>query len=73
MNGAYDGTRSIVDTTLEYKDMIDKKPFIAGGYTQEDWDILNGSHFDIEFYDDYCDTPQSRTEYIAWVTKPKWT
>ena len=49
-----------------------KKPFIAGGYSQEDWDILNGSNFDIEFYDDYCETPQDRTNYIEWVTKPKW-
>lgn len=69
---AYDGTRSMVGTTLEYKDMIDKKPFIAGGYTQEDWDILNGSHFDIEYYDDYCDTPIARTNYIELSTKPKW-
>ena len=49
-----------------------KKPFIAGGYTQEDWDILNGSNFDIEFYNDYCETPQDRTNYIKCVTKPKW-
>jgi hypothetical protein len=49
-----------------------KKPFIAGGYSQEDWDILNGSNFDIEFYDDYCETPQDRTNYIELVTKPKW-
>lgn len=48
------------------------KPFIAGGYTQEDWDILNGSNFDREFYDDYCEDPMSRTNYIAWITKPKW-
>ena len=49
-----------------------KKPFIAGGYTQEDWDILNGSNFDIDFYDDYCETPIDRTNYIELVTKPKW-
>ena len=49
-----------------------KKPFIAGGYSQEDWDILNGFYFDIEFYDDYCETPQDRTNYIECVTKPKW-
>jgi len=52
--------------------MIYKKPFIAGGYSQEDWDILNGSNFDIEFYDDYYETPMDRTEYISLVTKPKW-
>lgn len=69
---AYDDTKSMVGTTLKYKDMIDKKPFIAGGYTQEDWDILNGSHFDIEYYDDYCDTPIARTNYIELSTKPKW-
>ena len=48
-----------------------KKPFIAEGYMQEDQDILNGSNFDIEFYDDYCETLQDRTNYIEWVTKPK--
>ena len=68
----YDGTRSMVGAALEYKDMINKKPFIAGGYTQEDWDILNGSHFDIEYYDDYCDSPIARTNYIELSTKPKW-
>ena len=52
--------------------MTYKKPFIAGGYTQEDWDILNGSHFDIEYYDDYCNTPLARTNYIELSTKPKW-
>ena len=52
--------------------MIDKKPFIAGGYTQKDWDIINGLYFDVEFYDDYCYTPELRTNYIARVTKPKW-
>lgn len=47
-------------------------PFIAGGYTQADWDILNGAMFDREYYDDYCDTPLSRSEYIELVTKPYW-
>ena len=47
-------------------------PFIAGGYTQADWDILNGAFFDREWYDDYCETPQSRSYYIEWRTKPYW-
>lgn len=49
-----------------------KMPFICGGYSQEDWDILNGSKFDIEYYADYCDTPQAKTKYIESSTKPKW-
>lgn len=47
-------------------------PFIAGGYTQADWDILNGALFDREYYDDYCETPQGRSNYIEWITKPYW-
>ena len=50
----------------------DKKPFLCGGYTQEDWDILNGVYFDREYYDDYCDTPMDRSAYIAYITKPSW-
>ena len=53
-------------------DPEDKKPFIAGGYTQADWNILNGHLIDIEFFDDYCDSPQSRAKYIEWWTKPVW-
>ena len=49
-----------------------QKPFIAGGYTQDDWNILCGCQFDIEYYDDYCNDPMSRTAYIAYVTKPEW-
>ena len=49
-----------------------KKPFIAGGYTQKDWDILCGYNFDREYYDDYCDTPMDRTRYIEYSTKPDW-
>lgn len=47
-------------------------PFLAGGYTQADWDILNGAMFDREYFDDFCDTPSSRSEYIELVTKPYW-
>ena len=47
-------------------------PFLAGGYTQADWDILNGALFDMEYYDDYCETPSERYNYIEWVTKPYW-
>lgn len=49
-----------------------KMPFIAGDYTQEDWDILNGALIDREFLDDYCETPSDRWEYITMITKPDW-
>lgn len=47
-------------------------PFLAGGYTQADWDILNGALVDWEYYYDYCDTPEARHSYIEWWTKPYW-
>ena len=46
------------------------KPFLCGGYTQADWNILNGDLFDREWYDDYCETPQDRAYYIECITKP---
>lgn len=52
--------------------MEDKMPFLAGGYTQEDWEALNGYYIDREFLDDYCDTPSDRWRYITRATKPKW-
>ncbi len=58
-------TMSIID---EPHDM----PFIAGGYTQADWNILNGALIDQEYFDDYCETPESRHAYIEWWTKPYW-
>lgn len=51
---------------------MEKMPFIAGGYTQEDWDILNGALIDREFLDDYCETPSDRWQYITMSTKPDW-
>lgn len=51
---------------------MEKIPFIAGNYTQDDWDILNGEQIDREFLDDYCDTPTDRWQYICWATCPKW-
>lgn len=47
-------------------------PFLCGGYTQEDWDILNGAELDVEFRDDYCATPSERYNYVTWATKPAW-
>lgn len=47
-------------------------PFLAGGYTQADWDILNGELVDIEYLCDYCDTPDARHAYIERWTKPYW-
>lgn len=58
-------TMSIVDDEITM-------PFLAGGYTQADWNILNGALFDREFFDDYLDTPQERASYIEFVTKPYW-
>jgi len=43
---------------------MEKKPFICGGYTQQDWDIINGSNFDIEFYNDYCNTPMEKQNML---------
>ena len=34
--------------------------------------ILNGYLFDREFFDDYMDTPEARSKYIEWWTKPIW-
>ena len=53
-------------------DIEDKKPFIAGGYTQADWDILCGRLLDREFFNDYMNTPEARAKYIEWWTKPVW-
>lgn len=47
-------------------------PFLCGGYTQEDWNILNGAELDVEFRDDYCATPSERYNYVTWATKPAW-
>lgn len=47
-------------------------PFLAGGYTQTDWDILNGAMVDLEFYYDYCKTPSEQYNYIERTTKPYW-
>lgn len=58
-------TMSIIDEPITM-------PFLAGGYTQADWNILNGALFDIEYYDDYCETPSERSAYIEWATKPYW-
>ena len=46
-------------------------PFLAGGYTQADWDILNGAMIDREMFD-VIETPNGRSEYISWWTKPYW-
>lgn len=58
--------------TMRIVDEPHDMPFIAGGYTQADWDILNGVLIDVEYYDDYCDTPTSRAQYIEQWTKPYW-
>ena len=47
-------------------------PYICGGYTKEDWGILNGSHIDIEFLDDLWDDPLYRHEIEMNMAKPKW-
>lgn len=53
-------------------DMAYDMPYLAGGYTQADWDILNGELVDWEYYYDECDTPSSKYEYLTWWTKPYW-
>ena len=58
--------------TMRIVDEPHDMPFLCGGYTQADWNILNGALFDMEYYDDYCDTPSSRHEYIERWTKPYW-
>lgn len=66
-------TRECYDTyTKRILDEPQDMPFLAGGYTQADWDIVNGALFDIEFFQDYCDTPSSEANYIEEVTKPYW-
>ena len=47
-------------------------PFLAGGYTQDDWNILNGACIDQEYMDDYIDDPISRHDYEMVRTKPYW-
>ena len=57
--------------TMRIVDEPHNMPFIAGGYTQADWNILNGAFIDREFYDD-IETPEGRYYYIEWTTKPYW-
>lgn len=47
-------------------------PFLCGGYTQEDWDTLNGKYVDREYMDDYLSSPNERAGYLTWATKPAW-
>lgn len=47
-------------------------PFLCGGYTQEDWDTLNGKYVDREYMDDYLSSPSERAGYLTWATKPAW-
>lgn len=55
--------------------IIDKKvdmPFLAGGYTQQDWDLVSGKLVDREYIDKYLTTQREICGYINWVTKPYW-
>lgn len=47
-------------------------PELCGGYTQADWDILNGAMVDREYLDDYCVTPSEKYGYMIRTTKPYW-
>ena len=52
----------------------DDMPFLCGGYTQSDWDILNGMDITqdlMEYCDDYLD-PIDRDYAIMSATKPLW-
>ena len=47
-------------------------PFICGGYSQEDWFMLNGSAITImEYADDFDDSLDREMLYIQ-ATKPNW-
>lgn len=61
-------------TRWEWENLVvrtETKPFFCGGYTQMDWDTLNGAFIDREFVDDYCD-PIDEYYYTCKVTKPEW-
>lgn len=61
-------------TQWEWENLVvrtTKKPFICGGYTQMDWDTLNGAFIDLEFLCDYCD-PLDAFYYETNKTKPIW-
>ena len=47
-------------------------PFLAGGYTQADWNLINGNLVDREYMDDYLPYPNQKYEYINKWTKPYW-
>lgn len=50
------------------------KPFLCGGYTSEDWAILNGARFTHDFHDHYgdCDDAIARDVTYLMATKPDW-
>lgn len=53
-------------------------PFLCGGYTQTDWDLLIRAHTDWEDYDhrwEVCDSIEEQYDFLAaWRlhTKPFW-
>lgn len=47
-------------------------PFLAGGYTQADWNLVSGNLVDTEFMDDYLPYPKQKYDYINKWTKPYW-
>lgn len=58
-------TNSIVDENITM-------PYLCGGYTQTDWDMVSGKLVDLEYIENYVNTPSEVKGYINWVTKPYW-
>ena len=53
-------------------------PYLCGGYTQTDWDLLTKKYIDWEDYDyfwEYCDSLEEQYDFLtrfAQYTKPWW-
>lgn len=53
-----------------------EKPYLCGGYTIEDWNILNGGNIDVDLYEDldicFEDDPIGYDIALMEATKPIW-
>ena len=62
-------------TQWEWENLVvrtSEKPFLCGGYTQMDWDALNGAFIDMEYVSDYCADPIEAYHYLVGATSQKW-
>lgn len=54
----------------------EEKPYLCGGYTAEDWNILNGENIGADLYEelDICfeDDPIGYDIALMEATKPSW-